>query len=410
MRCVPPAPAWPDSITSGAETLRATAAAGSGLSVLPSAADAALEASLAALSAGNLDHADVAFVFVSGDAYAHAHELLHAVRRVTGARGVVGCSGTGVLSERAEVEGQTAVAVLAVRDERVVATPFFLDDLAGAGEDAGSQLATRVAETVLESGSVIVMPDTNGLDARGLLRRFDDAVGFVPVIGAVAAGMPLFELYNTDAAQGGLAGLAVSGPEPTIGVAQGCMPIGEPFVVTRADGNVVHTIGSRPALEILKQAIETLPSAQERIQRAGVFAGLAMDPAKSPLERGDFLVRNLVGVDPSSGAIAVAENVRVGQTIQFQIRDAAAARQDLESTLVGVAKALGGRRPLFGCYFNCAGRGRGLFRVPDHDVGLIRARLGDFPLAGFFGNGEFAPIGRRNFFHNYTGALVLFPA
>ena len=386
------------------------AAAGSGLSTLPGAADAALDASLAALAAAGCDHADVAFVFVTGDAHAEAHALLHAVRRVTGARAVVGCSGAGVLTDQREVESETAVAVLAVRDDRLNAMPFLIDDLAAAGDDTGPRIARRVAETVFQGGCVMLMPDVRGLDARGLLGRLDDALGFVPVVGAVAAGMPLFELFNTDAADGALVGLAVAGEEPTIGVAQGCMPIGEPFVITRAEENVVHTIGSRPALEILKQAIETLPDAQARVQRAGVFAGLAMDPAKSPLTRGDFLVRNLAGIDPSSGAIAVAEHVKVGQTIQFQIRDARAAREDLDATLAHVAATLGGRRPLFGCYFNCAGRGRGLFGVPDHDVTLIRDRLGDFPLAGFFGNGEFAPIGRRNFFHNYTSALVLFPA
>ncbi|HZO42684.1 MAG TPA: FIST C-terminal domain-containing protein, partial [Methylomirabilota bacterium] len=116
-----------------------------------------------------------------------------------------------------------------------------------------------------------------------------------------------------------------------------------------------------------------------------------------------------VGADRSSGALAVAERVRVGQTLQFQIRDARASRQDLGEMLDELVERLNGRRPAFGCYFNCAGRGRGLFGVADHDVSLIRERLGEFPLAGFFGNGEFAPIGRRNFFHNYTGALVIFP-
>jgi small ligand-binding sensory domain FIST len=95
--------------------------------------------------------------------------------------------------------------------------------------------------------------------------------------------------------------------------------------------------------------------------------------------------------------------------VQFQIRDAAASRDDLVAMLGEVAARLDGRRPAFGCYFDCAGRGRGLFGAPDHDVALIRERLGEFPLVGFFGNGEFAPIGRRNFFHNYTGALVIFP-
>ena len=190
---------------------------------------------------------------------------------------------------------------------------------------------------------------------------------------------------------------------------QGCTPIGEPYVITHAEANVIQRIGSRPALEMLTQAIRANPDTEARIGDAGVFAGLAMDPAKSPLERGDFLVRNLVGADQSSGALAVAERVRVGQTLQFQIRDAQASREDLGEMLDELVERLNGRRPAFGCYFDCAGRGRGLFGVPDHDVTLIRERLGDFPLVGFFGNGEFAPIGRRNFFHNYTGALVIFP-
>ena len=383
-------------------------AAGSGLAHSKRADEAALDASLAALEAAGTDHADLALVFVTADAFSRAHELLHAVRRVTGARAVVGCSGAGVLTERAEIEDRSAVAVLVVRDERLVVSPVLLEDLEALARHAGSRLAQRAADTTLAGGTVVVLPDARGLDPRALLGRFDDALGFVPIVGAVAAGTPIFELFGTDAAEGSLVALAVGGPEPVVGVAQGCMPIGEPYVITRAEGQLIQAIGSRPALEMLTEAISGIEGGSERVQRAGVFAGLAMDTRKSPLERGDFLVRNLVGADRSSGAIAVAEPVQVGQTIQFQIRDAESARLDLHGTLDGVAERLGGRRPLFGCYFNCAGRGRGLFGVPDHDVGMIRERLGAFPLVGFFGNGEFAPIGRRNYFHTYTGVLVVF--
>jgi small ligand-binding sensory domain FIST len=120
-------------------------------------------------------------------------------------------------------------------------------------------------------------------------------------------------------------------------------------------------------------------------------------------------VRDLVRADQASGAVAVADSVHVGQTIQFQIRDARASAEDLARTLDSVAENLAGRRPAFGLYFNCAGRGRGLYGVPDHDVEQIRARLGAFPLVGFFGNGEFAPCGARAFFHTYTGVLVVIP-
>src|SRR5207244_3787587 len=165
---------------------------------------------------------------------------------------VLGCSGAGVLTGEAEVESDTAVAVLVVKDERLVTAPFLLDDLQALGEDAGAKLAQRSAETILTGGCVMVLPDARGLDPRGLLARFDDALGFVPLVGAVAAGTPLFELFATESAQGGLVGLAVGNAEPLVGVAQGCMPIGEPYVVTRAEENVIATIGSRPAIEMLK--------------------------------------------------------------------------------------------------------------------------------------------------------------
>jgi small ligand-binding sensory domain FIST len=384
-------------------------AAGSGLAVGRSPEDAALEASLRALSRSGHDHADLALVFVAGDAYASAPRMLHAIRRVTGARAVVGCSGAGVLTEEREVEGEAAVAVLAVRDDRLALTPFLLEDQGQVGDAAGAaELVDQVGATVAEGGCLLILPDAMGLDPRALLSGLHESLGRILVMGGVAAGTPIFELFNTDPVRGGLVGVALSGA-PIIGVAQGCMPIGSPYVITRAEANVIHQIGSRPAVEILKEAILSLENPGERIRRAGIFAGLAIDPAKSPLERGDFLVRNLAGVDQESGAVALAEPVKVGQTIQFQIRDAQSSREDLKSTLEEMAKRLGGRRPAFGCYFNCAGRGQGLFGVPDHDVSLIRQHLGEFPLAGFFGNGEFAPVGGRNFFHTYTGVLVVFP-
>jgi small ligand-binding sensory domain FIST len=391
-------------------TERLLSAAGAGLGLGAAPAEAALDAALAAMARAGTDHADLALVFTTSEAYPAAHEVLHAVRRVTGARIVVGCSGAGVLTERREVEDEPAVAVLVVRDERLVATPFLIEDLEQAGGNAGAELARQVGPTVAEGGCLLALADVAGLHPPTLLGGMQVELGFVPLVGGVAAGAPLFELVNTEATRGSLAGVALSGWRPIIGVAQGCVPIGEPYVVTRAEGNVVAQIAGRPALDVLREAVSGAPDGPARAKRAGLFAGLAMDPAKSPLDRGDFLVRNLLGADAGTGAIAIAEAVRTGQTIQFQLRDAAASREDLEATLRDVARELGGQRPAFGCYFNCAGRGRGLFGVPDHDVTLIRSHLGDFPLIGFFGNGEFAPIGRLNFFHNYTGALVIFPA
>jgi small ligand-binding sensory domain FIST len=383
--------------------------AGTGIATGTRADEAALDAALQAMAASGLPHADLALVFTSGEAHARAHALLHAVRRVTGARTVVGASGAGVLTERGEVEQVPAVAVLvAGREGSLILRAALVGERERLDAGAGAELGRALGPALAEGGTLLLLPDVN-LDPRGLLDGIGEALGPVPVVGGVAAGAPPFELANADVVRGGLAALAIAGAVPVIEVGQGCQPIGEPYVVTRGSGQLVQAIAGRPALDVLKDAVRTVPDFEERAPRAGIFAGLAMDPAKSPLERGDFLVRNLAGVDPDSGVVAVAGDVRVGQTIQFQIRDAEAARDDLDAMLVRIRRALGARRPAFGIYVNCAGRGRGLFGVPDHDVALIRERLGRWPLVGFFGNGEFAPVGGANFFHTYTGVLVIFP-
>jgi small ligand-binding sensory domain FIST len=389
--------------------------AGSGLAQHRDPVEAALEAALMAQERLGLDHAHTCVVFATAGAYGVAHGMLHAVRRATGARGVVGCSGAGVLTERVEyevtqpAEDTAAVAVLAIASDELRITPFVVDETEGLGSAAGTVAGARAFEGTQGVGLIVVLPDAKGLQPGEMLQGVRDAGGPMPIVGGVAAGSPIFELYNTDALQGAMTGLALCGRKPVIGVAQACEPVGEPFVITRGEDNMVREIAGRPALAVLQQALEDLPGGPARLRNVGVFAGLAINPAKSPLERGDFLVRSLLGADQKSGAIALAESIHVGQTIQFQIRDARAAAADLAETLGGVRTALGGRRPAFGLYFNCAGRGQGLFGEPNHDVKLIRERLGDLPMVGFFGNGEFAPVGGRNFFHTYTGVLVIVP-
>jgi small ligand-binding sensory domain FIST len=380
--------------------------------------EATLEAALTAMDRSGVDRADLAVVFTTSPAFPAAHEMLHAVRRVTGAPAVVGAGGVGILTDRMEVESveapgapgprDAAVAVLAVRADSLRFAPFLVDETEGLGAAAGRLAATRLADA--EASALLVLPDPMGLEPAPLLAAIAGGGRPAPVLGGVASGQPLFEICNAEVVSGALVGLTVTGEAPVVGVAQGCEPIGEPFVITAAEGSLVSRIAGRPALEVLAEAVASVEGGAQRVRRAGLFAGLAMDPAKSPLGRGDFLVRSLIGIDRESGSLRVAEPVRVGQTIQFQLRDAPAAAADLRATLRGMAAALDGRRPAFGLYFDCAGRGQGLFGVGDHDIGLIRETLGEFPLAGFFGNGEFAPVGGRNHFHTYTGVLVVFPA
>src|SRR5207244_10722569 len=120
---------------------------------------------------------------------------------------------------------------------------------------------------------------------------------------------------------------------PAGGAPQPWERTGEPDVVTDVVANAIHSIGGRPPVQVVREAIGSVPDYAGRVPRAGVFAGLAVDVGKSPLGRGDFVVRSLAGLDQESGTITLAEPVFVGQTVQFQIRDARSAHEDLEAML-----------------------------------------------------------------------------
>ena len=184
-------------------------------------------------------------------------------------------------------------------------------------------------------------------------------------------------------------------------VSQGCRPIGKPYVVTRAERNFVEELGGQPALERLQEIAAAASEEDRELLRGGLHVGLVVDEHKAEFERGDFLVRNLLGADRESGALAVGDRVNVGQTVQFHVRDAAAADEDLRELLGGVDADAA-------LLFTCNGRGRHLFGTPDHDAGLVEQMLGPIPVAGCFCAGEIGPVGGRNFLHGFTASLALF--
>jgi small ligand-binding sensory domain FIST len=192
-------------------------------------------------------------------------------------------------------------------------------------------------------------------------------------------------------------------------VAQGCRPIGDAYIITRADGNVIHELGGRPPLVRLREMAAALPGRDQELLAQGLQLGVVIDEYRAEPGQGDFLIRGVVGADPDSGAIAVGDQIQVGQTVQFHVRDAESADEDLRRALEREAKALGGRRPAGALLFTCNGRGSRLFAEPDHDAGLIAATLGDIPLAGFFCAGELGPVGGQNFLHTFTASIALFP-
>ncbi|MCX6023583.1 MAG: FIST C-terminal domain-containing protein, partial [Chloroflexi bacterium] len=257
-----------------------------------------------------------------------------------------------------------------------------------------------------------LLADPFRMDCDALVEGLSAAYPGLPVMGGLASGDPRVQrshvfLNDQVFSEGGVA-LAVGGAltVETV-VAEGATPIGEAWTVTAAEANVIGAIGRRPAYELLMETLMALPEALRRRAQQNLLVGLAINEYRDSFGRGDFLIRNLLGADRQSGALAIGALPRVGQTMQFQIRDAESADQDLRELLAAAKRQLGERQPLAALLCACNGRGRGLFGAPDHDARAVAELLGPLPLAGFFCNGEIGPVGGANHLHGYTASLAL---
>jgi small ligand-binding sensory domain FIST len=379
-------------------------AVGVGHSVAPDAETAGQAAVRTALDAAGLSQAEHLFLFATTHYARGWPALLKAARDTAGARNLVGCSGMGVLTSAGEIEGGPAVAAMAIDSDSAELRPYLARPGAPDGDLAG-YVASAIGPGASEGAALVMLPDIFNLRPVHLLERLGRELKGLPVVGGAAsgeAGSPLtYQWCNDQVSTRGASGaLLVGDIALTIGIAQGCMPIGQPYVITTAQGNVIMEIAGKPALQVIRETLASLGAEElDRAQRS-LFAGLAVDERQDVHGRGDFLVRNIVGIDPRSGAVMVGDLVRPGQTFQLHLRDRQAAREDLEMTLAKLA-AVTDDPPSFGLYFNCLGRGSGLYGEPNHDIEAISQVLGDVPVAGFFGNAELAPMGGRNLVHNY---------
>ena len=378
----------------------------------PHGRDALAEATsqMPLLSSGEV--VDLALLFASSEYVEEFPELVTNVRSATGARFLIGCSGQGIIGVGREVEGEPALALLALSLPGAVLSAVRLSqgDLERSHRPEEWHRLTGVLPDDVNAWFLFADPFT--LDAEGLLVAVSEAYPGTPLVGGLASGD--FRLRRThlflddEVYDHGAIALALGGAYGvrTI-VSQGCAPIGEPWTITGAQGHLIETIAQRPAYEVLLETVQALsPEVQQRA-RGNLFVGLAMDEYRDEFCRGDFLIRNLVGADPESGALAVGVLPRVGQTVQFQLRDPAAADEDLRELLERAKAELGGEEPVGALLCSCNGRGVGLFGMPDHDARTVAERLGPIPLAGFFCNGEIGPVGSRNFLHGYTASIAL---
>jgi small ligand-binding sensory domain FIST len=187
-------------------------------------------------------------------------------------------------------------------------------------------------------------------------------------------------------------------------VSQGCRPIGEPFTITGTEGNLVTSLSAKSAYEQLQTTFDALPEADRALARGNLMVGIALSEYVDEFKTGDFLIRNLLGGDPERGALLLAARPRVGQTLQFHLRD----KQVAHEQLVALTSTSSLQPPIASLLFPCNGRGSDLFGASGHDAQLIQAAWGQHPSAGVFCNGEIGPSGGQNFIHGYTACVATF--
>jgi small ligand-binding sensory domain FIST len=330
--------------------------------------------------------------------------------RWSGASIVAGCSGQAIIGNDREIEGEPAISVLAFAGEGawVEAVHVTQADIDVATEPEAWR--ERIGVPAGDPRGWLLFVDPFTVEVEALIERFETAYPGVPVVGGLASGemraRRTHVFLDGRVHSDGAIAVAIGGEYAirTV-VSQGAEPIGEAWTVTGVHQNHIETIGNRPAYEVLVETVRGLGAEQQHRARTNLLAGLAIDERRDTFGRGDFLIRNLVGADAESGSLAVAALPRVGQTIQFQLRDADAADDELRALLKTAHEDLGGVEPAAALVCTCNGRGAGLFGRPDHDAGAVAELLGSVPAAGFFCNGEIGPVGRKTFVHGFTATV-----
>jgi small ligand-binding sensory domain FIST len=380
---------------------------GTGLSTFANTEDAVRDASTVARDAIGGAVPDLAFLFLTPEHLGDTEEAVREARRVLQARHLLGCVAQGVIAGAREVERGPAASVWAASLPGAAITPFHLEADADDGD-----LRLRGLPDVDDAALIAMIVEPYAFPADAVLEAIDARYPGVGVVGGVAlgGGRPDAQALVVDGEirERGAVGVVLANVAVRAVVSQGCAAVGREAVVTRAERNVMLELAGEPALERLQHEIESFTDRERALaSRGGVLTGIVIDENKPEYGRGDFLMRPIVGADRDTGALAIGDHVRVGQTVRFHVRDATTAHDDLELAL-GEAVAVTGPAAAGALLFSCNGRGSAMFDEPDHDARAVVGALGHGGVGGFFCGGEIGPVGGRSFLHGFTATLAVF--
>jgi small ligand-binding sensory domain FIST len=368
--------------------------------------------------------ADVLFLFASGEYAAYFPAMIRRARERMGMPILIGCSSQGVIGMDQELEDLPAVSLLALTLPGVRLYPVHLTAQLLEECQNPQEWRDRTGVALDDVHAWLLFTDPLQSDIEQLIEGLANAYPSLPIIGGLASGNSGLEyrqayqeidyqqtstFLNDEVFDSGSVALGIGGAYTLVPlVSQGCEPLGESWTITSVlEDGLIDGISNRTAYEMLKETFRSVPVQEQRRVQRNLQVGLAANEYQDKFRRGSFLIRQLCGINRKTGGLAITAMPRVGQTIQFQVRDAASADQDLHAMLRQARQQLEDNMPIAALVCTCNGRGVGMFGVPDHDASAIMREFGPLPLAGLFCNGEIGPVDNKAFLHNFSVCLAL---
>jgi small ligand-binding sensory domain FIST len=354
---------------------------------------------------------DLLLVFFSPHFRSEATTISAMLRGALDPATLLGLTAESVLGGEQEVERRPAISAIAATLPNVTVTPFQLTGVDWRGFAASpAEMLPRYVTLPQDSKLTLLLADPFSTPVDALLQAFNTAHEGLPVVGGMASGGQSpgenALLFNDQLMHAGAIGLTLSGPvEIDVIVSQGCRPVGQPMMVTEATRNLIASLDGHEPVPMIQRMFSGLAPSDRALLRKGLFIGRAVDSARQNYGRGDYLIRSVMGMERDTGALAVGDEIPPGEVVQFHVRDATTAAEDLEMLLAPQAFYGDAAGALL---FTCNGRGTRLYDHPHGDITIIQNALDDVPVAGFFAAGEIGPIGGQNFLHGHTASLVIF--
>jgi small ligand-binding sensory domain FIST len=360
------------------------------------------------------DRPDLAVVFASPHYESDYDKVVRLINERLGPIQIFGCSGGGIIGDGVEVEQRPGISITGASLPGVEIVEFHLDGETLPDLDAGpSSWEELLGVSSSQEPQFVVLADPFSFPVQNLLMGMDFAFAQSTKIGGLASGAnhqggnALFlkdQMHNS-----GAIGLALHGniTVDTV-VAQGCRPIGQLMHITESRQNLLLGLDGQAPLNVLKELFQTMNERDQALMQNSLFLGVVMDEFLDSPKQGDFLIRNVVGMDARTGTLAIGETLKEGQMVQFHLRDADTSTEDLTAVLERFAIDNRENQVQGALLFSCLGRGQYLYGRPNHDSDIFHEKLGEIPLGGFFCNGEIGPVSGTTFLHGYTSSFGIF--